>query len=413
MYPQELDRGDLRNQYDVLIFVTQTIPESDGAEGSGFEIFGSAPENIPAEYQDRLGAITVAKTVPRLLEFLEAGGTIVTVGTSTALARLAGLPLSNHLVDGEGRALGEDQFYVPGSVLRVRVDPPGRIAWGLGEELDVFFDNSPVMRLDPAAVGMGVHPVAWFDSTAPLRSGWAWGQERLRGGVAMAEARVGRGQPLPLRARDHQPGAAARDLQAALQRHLPRRGEGPHGTPDLVTHRSRSPATCAPGALRPGSPPLSPEVDDFDVRAAVVLGAMPPWCGTRWRTPPCHPARAGGHGGAAVVVGYSHGDWDHVWGSAGLPEPREVVAHAACAPRFVAELPAELDARRRAEPGRWEEVALVPPDRVFEGAVALDLGGCPCSWRRFPATRPTAPWRGFPPGGCSSRATPWRRPSPW
>ncbi len=192
VYPKQLDQGALRNQYDVLIFVTDAIPASDDA-GGGFEIFGSAPDDIPAEYRDRLGRITVKETVPRLVEFLEAGGTIVTVGTSTALAHLAGLPLSNHLVDGEGRPLSEDAFYVPGSVLRVRVDPTLPIAWGLGDELDVFFDGSPVMRLDPAAVGMGVRPIAWFDTDHPLRSGWAWGQERLRGGVAMAEAKVGSG----------------------------------------------------------------------------------------------------------------------------------------------------------------------------------------------------------------------------
>jgi hypothetical protein len=28
---------------------------------------------------------------------------------------------------------------------------------------------------------------------APLRSGWAWGQEKLAGGVALAEATLGRG----------------------------------------------------------------------------------------------------------------------------------------------------------------------------------------------------------------------------
>jgi hypothetical protein len=78
-------------------------------------------------------------------------------------------------------------------VLGVHVDPTLPVAWGLGDELDVFFDNSPVMRLDPAGVGMGVRPIAWFDSPTPLRSGWAWGQERLQGGVAMAEAKVGQG----------------------------------------------------------------------------------------------------------------------------------------------------------------------------------------------------------------------------
>jgi hypothetical protein len=35
--------------------------------------------------------------------------------------------------------------------------------------------------------------VAWFSTSTPLRSGWAWGQTYLTGGVAAAEATVGRG----------------------------------------------------------------------------------------------------------------------------------------------------------------------------------------------------------------------------
>ena len=40
----------------------------------------------------------------------------------------------------------------------------------------------------------GVRPIAWFDTDSPLRSGWAWGQNYLEGGVAMAEAKVGQGK---------------------------------------------------------------------------------------------------------------------------------------------------------------------------------------------------------------------------
>jgi len=73
------------------------------------------------------------------------------------------------------------------------VDATLPIAWGLPEEVDVFFDNSPVMRLQPATAERRVTPVAWFDSRAPLRAGWAWGQERLEGGTAIAEAKIGEG----------------------------------------------------------------------------------------------------------------------------------------------------------------------------------------------------------------------------
>ncbi len=192
VFPQELDAGDLRKQYDVLVFVTGAIPAADQA-GGGFEIFGDAPSSIPQEYRAWLGSVTVKETVPHLLRFLEEGGTIITVGSSTSMAAHAGLPMTNHLVDANGKPVGEADYYVPGSVLRLHVDTTRPIAWGLDEGLDVFFSNSPVFRLQPAAVAMGVKPVAWFDSPTPLRSGWAWGQHRLEGGVAIAEAKVGNG----------------------------------------------------------------------------------------------------------------------------------------------------------------------------------------------------------------------------
>jgi hypothetical protein len=66
----------------------------------------------------------------------------------------------------------------------------------MGKEVDVFFDNSPVMRLAPDAALRGVKPVAWYASASPLRSGWAWGQHYLEGGVAVAEAEVGKGRLL-------------------------------------------------------------------------------------------------------------------------------------------------------------------------------------------------------------------------
>ncbi len=58
----------------------------------------------------------------------------------------------------------------------------------------MFFDNSPVFRLDPSATAKGVKPIAWFDSPTPLRSGWAYGQGYLNGGVQVLDATVGKGK---------------------------------------------------------------------------------------------------------------------------------------------------------------------------------------------------------------------------
>ena len=96
--------------------------------------------------------------------------------------------------DGAERALPRDKFYVPGSVLRVTVDPANPLAYGFSGTADVFFDNDPVYKLSPDATAKGISPVAWFSGTESLRSGWAWGQQYLDGGIAIAEANVGEGK---------------------------------------------------------------------------------------------------------------------------------------------------------------------------------------------------------------------------
>ncbi|MEE4215800.1 MAG: hypothetical protein V2I34_12100, partial [Bacteroidales bacterium] len=106
----------------------------------------------------------------------------------------AGLPLSNHIVDGNGDRLSRNDYYIPSSILQVKIDNTLPVAWGLNERIDIFFSNSPVFRLKPDADRAGVTPIAWFDSDEALRSGWAWGQDRLYGGTAMAEADIGKGK---------------------------------------------------------------------------------------------------------------------------------------------------------------------------------------------------------------------------
>ena len=126
-------------------------------------------------------------------QFLENGGTVVTIGSSVALAEHLGVPLTDHVVDASGRPLPNDTYYIPGSILEVAVDNTLPIAYGMGQRADVPFSRSPVFGIDPGSSQGKPRPVAWFDSAAPVRSGWAWGQEHLKDGIAMAEAAVGRG----------------------------------------------------------------------------------------------------------------------------------------------------------------------------------------------------------------------------
>ncbi len=198
VFPQELDAGNLRSKFDVLIFVTGAIPSANGGGGRFGGRGGGAPANIPAEYQDELGSVTAERTVPQLKKFLEDGGTIITIGSSTNLAGQLGLPVDNYMVekspDGKETPLPPEKYYVPTSVMNVAVDNTLPITAGLPDRVDVFFDMSPVFRLEPDAALKGVRPLAWFDSPRPLRSGWAWGQAYLQGGTAMLEADVGAGK---------------------------------------------------------------------------------------------------------------------------------------------------------------------------------------------------------------------------
>ena len=201
VYPQTLDAGNLTRRYDVLIFPDGAIPGTGADTGGGGGGFGRqpSPEEIPAEYRNRLGHVTGATTVPQIRRFLEQGGTVITIGTSANLAYHLGLPVRSALVDsaaGANRPLPREKYFIPGSVLAVRVDSAHPLAAGIGDSVDVFFDDSPVFRLAPDAASKGVRRVAWFDSAKPLRSGWAWGQQYLENGAAVIEADVGRGRLL-------------------------------------------------------------------------------------------------------------------------------------------------------------------------------------------------------------------------
>ena len=93
----------------------------------------------------------------------------------------------------ECRAFGEENRLC--SILRTSVDNTTPLGYGFEREVDVTFDNSPVFALVDAASPLA-RRVAWFGSASPLRSGWAWGQRYLEGGLAVVDAQVGAGRVL-------------------------------------------------------------------------------------------------------------------------------------------------------------------------------------------------------------------------
>jgi hypothetical protein len=200
VYAKEIDAGNLKSKYDVILFVGGAIP-AFRAEGSGNISFeGRAPneKDIPEMYHARLGRITAEKSIPALKQFAEEGGTIITVGSSANLAYHFKLPVRNALVEmvnGKERPLPGEKFYIPGSVMQVAVNNKLSANWGMKPTADVYFSASPVFNLLPNATSSGeITPLAWYASEKTLRSGWAFGQSYLNQTVAAFSATVGKGK---------------------------------------------------------------------------------------------------------------------------------------------------------------------------------------------------------------------------
>jgi hypothetical protein len=190
VYPQQLNAGNLRAKYDVIILPDGSVPDPRATQSSQS---GPRPETIPEEFRTRLGRISADTTAPQLRAFLEQGGTVISIGSGNHIARMLDLGVQDALVvteNGREQRLRREQFFVPGSVLEAHVNTTHPLALGIPARVDVMFDESPAFKLP--ANNPQMRTVAWYDKD-PLRSGWAWGQHYLENALAAAEVDVGKG----------------------------------------------------------------------------------------------------------------------------------------------------------------------------------------------------------------------------
>lgn len=194
VYPKRLDEGKLDRDFDVLLFVDGALP-AKGAWGNARPSRQPEAADTPPEWRSTLGRVTDEKTMPAIKAFAQHGGSIIAIGSSTRFVESLSTPLRPALVryvDGQGKMLEGKEFYIPGSILNIKVDPAQPLAYGLPTKVDVFFNQSQTFVHDAAA--KAVTDVAWFEGRASLRSGWAVGQEKLAGTLAIAQVPVGSGR---------------------------------------------------------------------------------------------------------------------------------------------------------------------------------------------------------------------------
>jgi hypothetical protein len=172
---KDIRAGNLRARFDVIVLPSMRMREI--VEGRAK---GTAPD-------DMTGGIGEAG-VEHLRRFVEDGGTLVCFDASTELAiKRFKLPLKNVL---EG--VRSNEFYCPGSILRLDVDTASPLARGLAHDTDAYFINSSAFEI--VGDDKTVHVVARYAPWDVLRSGWLLGERYVAGKIALAEVSLGKGR---------------------------------------------------------------------------------------------------------------------------------------------------------------------------------------------------------------------------
>ncbi|MGN6362805.1 MAG: M14 family metallopeptidase [Thermomicrobiales bacterium] len=178
LHDADIRNGGLAARYDTIVLPQQS--RDDLRDGNKEK--NDWKEPYPPEYVGGLGEVGVAA----LRAFVEDGGTLVTLDAACELAlKDFWLPARNVL---EG--LDRQEFYCPGSLLRILVDTAHPLGWGLRREETAVFINSPAFEV---ARSEGT-AVARYPLSDPNLSGWILGPRHLAGKAALVEMPLGAGR---------------------------------------------------------------------------------------------------------------------------------------------------------------------------------------------------------------------------
>jgi hypothetical protein len=179
----EIRQGNLRAKYDVIL-----LPHDSAAtiEGKEEERPGQPEDLYPPEYRSGIGE----EGVDALKDFVENGGTLVTLGEAAEFAiEKFDLDLRNVLAKLDTR-----EFFCPGSTLRTRFENAHPLAYGMPSSGVVLFWEGPAFEILPSNDNDDYEVVATYADRDILQSGWLVGEKHLSKKAAMVSAKYGQGR---------------------------------------------------------------------------------------------------------------------------------------------------------------------------------------------------------------------------
>ena len=185
--------GNLRDRYDCIVLPSVSARSI---------LNGRSPDTTAPEYVGGIGE----QGVVSLQDFVQAGGTLVCIDQSTNLViEHFNAPVHNLVADKSS-----EEFYCPGSVLRLWMDVKHPLGYGMPEWYSGYFARSQAFGLGEAPTDgedesqevekgrssidrFRTHVVSRFSDTVLLESGWIRGDDLIRDKPAIVEIDYGRG----------------------------------------------------------------------------------------------------------------------------------------------------------------------------------------------------------------------------
>lgn len=182
IHDAEIRNGGLERNHDVILIPSMS-PQSI--------VQGHEEGTVPSQYAGGIGN----RGLSNLIQFVQSGGTLITFDAASNLViDYFKVPVVNAVQN-----VKPEEFFGPGTLLKVYVDNKHPIAYGMDENAILMFSRSPVFELAQSDQKKETSvpkatKVASYPDVSPLMSGWILGEEKLFGKSALVEVDYGKGK---------------------------------------------------------------------------------------------------------------------------------------------------------------------------------------------------------------------------